>query len=108
MDDIEREAIRDEGYDPDDPTVVAALDRVRAERAAMGFKPPRKFSQFMMRVTPQAHTLPIDEPGNVTKTRTSSDTEILGACHLRAVLIAAAAIAAASIGLGTTSECVKE
>jgi hypothetical protein len=25
MDDIEREAIRDEGYDPDDPAVVAAF-----------------------------------------------------------------------------------
>jgi hypothetical protein len=36
MDDIEREAIRDEGYDPDDPAVVAALDRVRAEPAAVG------------------------------------------------------------------------
>jgi hypothetical protein len=33
MDDIEREAIRDEGYDPDDPAVVATLDRVRAELA---------------------------------------------------------------------------
>jgi hypothetical protein len=31
MDDIEGDAIRDEGYDPDDPAVVAALDRVRAE-----------------------------------------------------------------------------
>jgi hypothetical protein len=36
MDDIERAAIRDEwGYDPDDPAVVAALDRVRATLAAM-------------------------------------------------------------------------
>jgi hypothetical protein len=35
MDDIERAAIRDEGYDPDDPEVVAALDRVRAELAAV-------------------------------------------------------------------------
>jgi hypothetical protein len=26
MDEIEREAIRDEGYDPDDPAVVAALN----------------------------------------------------------------------------------
>jgi hypothetical protein len=33
MDDIEREAIRDEGYHP---AVVAALDRVRAELAAVG------------------------------------------------------------------------
>ena len=31
MDEIERTAIREEGYDPDDPKVVAALDRVRAE-----------------------------------------------------------------------------
>ena len=31
MDQIERAAISDEGYDPDDPAVVAALDRVRAE-----------------------------------------------------------------------------
>jgi hypothetical protein len=28
---VERAAIRDEGYDPVNPTVVAALDRVRAE-----------------------------------------------------------------------------
>lgn len=33
MDDIEREAIRDEGYDPDDPALVAAIDMVRAEVA---------------------------------------------------------------------------
>jgi hypothetical protein len=26
MDEIERAAIRDEGYDPDDPAVIAALD----------------------------------------------------------------------------------
>jgi hypothetical protein len=31
MDEIERAAIRDEGYDPDDPNVIAAPDRVRAE-----------------------------------------------------------------------------
>ena len=31
MDDVERAAIREEGYDPDDPKVIAALDRVRAE-----------------------------------------------------------------------------
>ncbi len=36
MDDIEREAIRDEGYDPDDPKVITALDRVRAELAELG------------------------------------------------------------------------
>jgi hypothetical protein len=35
MDDIEREAIRAEGYDPDDPAVDAALDRVRAERSSL-------------------------------------------------------------------------
>ena len=35
MDDIEREAIRAEGLDPDDPAVVAALDRVRAELATL-------------------------------------------------------------------------
>jgi hypothetical protein len=34
MDEIERAAIRDEGYDPDDPKVIAALARVRAELAA--------------------------------------------------------------------------
>jgi hypothetical protein len=33
MDDIERAAIRDEGYDPYDPAVVAVLDGVRAELA---------------------------------------------------------------------------
>jgi hypothetical protein len=33
MDDVERAAIREEGYDPDDPKVIAALDRVRAELA---------------------------------------------------------------------------
>jgi hypothetical protein len=32
MDEIERDAIRDEGYDPDDPAVLAALDQVRAEQ----------------------------------------------------------------------------
>jgi hypothetical protein len=31
MDDIEREAIRDEGLDPDDPAVIAAIDVVRWE-----------------------------------------------------------------------------
>jgi hypothetical protein len=31
MDEIERAAIRDEGYDPGDPELVAALDQVRAE-----------------------------------------------------------------------------
>jgi hypothetical protein len=35
MDEIERAAIRDEGYDSDDPAVVAALDRVRAELAGV-------------------------------------------------------------------------
>jgi hypothetical protein len=35
MDEFERAAIRDQGYDPDDPAVVAALDRVRAELAAV-------------------------------------------------------------------------
>lgn len=35
MDEIERAATRDEGYDSDDSVVVAALDRVRAELAAM-------------------------------------------------------------------------
>jgi hypothetical protein len=34
MDDKEREAIRAEGLDPDDPALVAALDRVNTERAA--------------------------------------------------------------------------
>jgi len=34
MDEIERSAIRDEGYDPDDPRVIAALDRVRAALAS--------------------------------------------------------------------------
>jgi hypothetical protein len=36
MDDIEREAIRD---DPDDPAVVAAIDRVRAELKRVGVEP---------------------------------------------------------------------
>jgi len=31
MDDIEREAIRAEGLDPDDPAVIAAIDLVRWE-----------------------------------------------------------------------------
>jgi hypothetical protein len=34
MDEVERAALRDEGYDPDDPVVVAALDRVSAELAS--------------------------------------------------------------------------
>jgi hypothetical protein len=42
MEDIEREAIRDERYDPDDPAVVAALDRVRAELAAVRRGVPRE------------------------------------------------------------------
>ena len=36
---IERAAIRDEGYDPDDPKVIAALDRVRAELGANSIPP---------------------------------------------------------------------
>jgi hypothetical protein len=36
VDEIECAAIRDEGYDPDDPAVIAALHRVRAELAAFG------------------------------------------------------------------------
>jgi hypothetical protein len=35
-DEIERAANRDEGYEPDNPDVVAALDPVRAELAAIG------------------------------------------------------------------------
>jgi hypothetical protein len=38
MDEIERAAIRDEGYDPDDPEVVAALDRVRDELGGFRFE----------------------------------------------------------------------
>jgi hypothetical protein len=34
MDELERAAMLDEGYDPDDPDVVAALDRVRAMLAS--------------------------------------------------------------------------
>jgi hypothetical protein len=34
MDEVERAAIRDEGYDPDDLAVVAALDGVHAELAS--------------------------------------------------------------------------
>jgi hypothetical protein len=36
MDVTERAAVRDEGYDPDAPDVVAVLNRVRAEVAAVG------------------------------------------------------------------------
>ena len=36
MDEIEREAIRDEGYDPDDPAVVKATDFVRWELSILG------------------------------------------------------------------------
>ena len=35
MDELERAAIHDEGYDPDDPKVIAALDWVRAELGAL-------------------------------------------------------------------------
>lgn len=37
MDEIERDAIRAEGYGPDDPEVIATLARVRAELAAVGW-----------------------------------------------------------------------
>lgn len=36
MDEIERAAIRAEGLDPDDPQVVAALDRVRQVLKELG------------------------------------------------------------------------
>jgi hypothetical protein len=36
MDDDEREALRAEGLDPDDPAVVAAIDMVRWELSLMG------------------------------------------------------------------------
>jgi hypothetical protein len=36
MDDIEREAIRAEGFDPDDPTVVTAIDLVGWELSMLG------------------------------------------------------------------------
>jgi hypothetical protein len=41
MDDIERAAIAAEGYDPDDPAVVAALARVSAVLAEQGRRAPR-------------------------------------------------------------------
>jgi hypothetical protein len=41
MDDIELEAIRDEGYDPDDPAVLEALVLVRLELALLGFHHPQ-------------------------------------------------------------------
>jgi hypothetical protein len=37
LDELERAAIRGEGYDPDDPKVIATLDRVRAELAGHPF-----------------------------------------------------------------------
>jgi hypothetical protein len=36
MEETEREAIRAEGHDPDDPVVVAAIDFVRWEPAMLG------------------------------------------------------------------------
>jgi hypothetical protein len=39
MEEIERDAIRDEGYDPDAPSVVAALDRVREALLGMARRP---------------------------------------------------------------------
>jgi hypothetical protein len=36
MDEIERAAIRDEGFDPDDPAVVAAIDLVGWELSMLG------------------------------------------------------------------------
>jgi hypothetical protein len=38
MDDIEREAIHAEGLDPDDPTVLEALELVRLELALLGWQ----------------------------------------------------------------------
>ena len=35
MDDIEREAMKADGWDPDDPRVVAAIDLVRWELSLM-------------------------------------------------------------------------
>jgi hypothetical protein len=35
MDDVERAAIREEGYNPDDRLVIAALERVRVELGAL-------------------------------------------------------------------------
>jgi hypothetical protein len=40
VDDDERQALRDEGLDPDDPAVVAALDLVRWE-LSLGAAVPR-------------------------------------------------------------------
>jgi hypothetical protein len=37
LDELERAAIRGERYDPDDPKVIATLDRVRAELAGHPF-----------------------------------------------------------------------
>jgi hypothetical protein len=40
MDDEEREALRAEGFDPDDPAVVAALNLVRWEMELLGGAQP--------------------------------------------------------------------
>lgn len=56
IDDIERAAIRDEGYDPDDPAVVAALDRVRAELASARLRAVRAvFTIFDMSTLANAY-----------------------------------------------------
>jgi hypothetical protein len=39
MDDDERDAVRAEGFDPDDPSVRASLDRVRLELGRLRPRP---------------------------------------------------------------------
>lgn len=54
-DDIEREAIRAEGYDPDDPAVIAAIDMVWRELAAVSNFV--EFSQLSVSITRDGATV---------------------------------------------------
>lgn len=49
VDESEREAIRAEGLDPDDPAVVAALDLVRWEMELFFLESPVSFAEAVSR-----------------------------------------------------------
>ncbi|WP_037159690.1 hypothetical protein [Rhodococcoides fascians] len=54
MDDIERAVIRSEGFDPDDPAVIAALDRVTVTLRRYCFDTPRPSKALSWQSGPRA------------------------------------------------------